>query len=371
MKRIAFHLNCLEQGGAERVVSTLANALVAEGYEIYIATEWTGKDEFPLDPRVKRVNVGPRPADEKKSRFTKIRLRIRYLREFLAQTRPDVLVAFTHGPNYRALEAAKPLGIPTVISIRINPVGWYDSWMDKILIRRLFPHAAGCVYQTQQQKEFFRPYLQDNSAIIINPVNQKYIDAPDPDYDRCDKAVVQSSRLVDFKNQPLLVRAFIKVHAVHPDWILRLYGPDSGDGTKEKLERLVRENHAEAYVQFLGGSSQLEKELPHSAVFVLSSDYEGMPNVLLEAMALGMPCIATDCPPGAPGELIRDGENGLLVPVGDEDAMAAAICRLIEDPALRRKLGRNARAIRSVAGTEQICRQWEQYLEQVIRNGRK
>lgn len=365
MKRIAFHLNCLEQGGAERVVSTLANKFAAEGYEVYVATEWTGENEFALDSRITRVTVGPKPSDEGKGRLTKIRLRIRYLRDFLKEVQPDVLVAFTHGPNFRALQAAIGLPVPVVISIRINPVGWYDSLIDKLQIRWLFPKAAGCVYQTKEQKEFFRPYLQANSRIIINPVNQKYVDAPDIDYDACDKAVVQSSRLVDFKNQSMLVRAFLKVHEQHPDWVLRLYGPDSHDGTKEQLERMVKEAGAEDYILFLGGSSQLEKDLPHSAIFVLSSDYEGMPNVLLEAMALGMPCIATDCPPGAPSELIRDGENGLLVPVGDEKAMAAAIIRMIEDPGLRRKTGQAARRISEIASTQVIYEQWRDYLEEV------
>jgi glycosyltransferase involved in cell wall biosynthesis len=91
-----------------------------------------------------------------------------------------------------------------------------------------------------------------------------------------------------------------------------------------------------------------------------------MPNVLMEAMAMGLPCVATDCPPGAPRELIKDGENGLLVPVGDETAMADAIDRYIENDELRKKCGTNARKIKDIAGTEVISDQWLEYLNEVV-----
>ncbi|MFA6664107.1 MAG: glycosyltransferase [Lachnospiraceae bacterium] len=366
IKSIAFHLNCLCQGGAERVVSTLANSFAEKGLKVYVTTEWRDEDEFVLDERVERVDVGLCAEDKNKNRAAKFMLRIRHLREFLKKEKPDVLVAFTHRPNYRALTAARGTGVPTVIAVRINPVGWYDHWDDKIQIPLLFPKAAGAVFQTKEQRDFFRPYLQDNSRIIINPVNQKYIDAVPPSYEGRAKLVVQSSRLVDFKNQPMLLRAFIKVHSKHPEYKLRIYGPDSKDGTKAKLEKIISDNSAQDYIELSGASMQLEKDMTGAQIFVLSSDYEGMPNVLMEAMAMGLPCVATDCPPGAPRELIKDGENGLLVPVGDETAMADAIDRYIENDELRKKCGTNARKIKDIAGTEVISDQWLEYLNEVV-----
>ncbi|MBR1643253.1 MAG: glycosyltransferase [Butyrivibrio sp.] len=363
MKSIAFHLNCLCQGGAERVVSNLANQFAKEGYKVYVATEWYDKDEFELDPRVTRVHVGLREDDEKKNRIVKFLLRVKYLKEFVKNYKPDVLVAFAHRANYRALMAAGNSDIPVVISIRINPIGYYDAFSDHVQIKWLFPKAAGCVYQTQEQKDYFKPYLQDNSRIIMNPINPKYFGNPLPEVR--EKAVMHHARLVDFKNQPMLVKAFLKVHEKHPDYVLKIFGPDSQDGTKEILEKLIRDNKAENYVFLMGPCNSLEKEIPKGEIYAYSSDYEGMPNSLLEAMAMGMPVVSTDCPCGGPRTVIRDGENGFLIPVGDEDALADRMTRLIEDKELQKKFSDNARKIQEVASIDAIYKQWKDYLEEV------
>ena len=366
MKKIAFHLNCLEQGGAERVVSNLAGQFVREGYEVYIATEWEGENEFAIDPAIHRVHVGLRPEDASKGRIRQFLLRVRYLKAFMKEVKPDVLCAFAQRANYRALMACPGTGVPVVISIRTDPTGHYDALSDKIQIPLLFPRAAGCVFQTTGQKAFFKPYLQDNSRIILNPVNPKYIGVPGPEIR--DKSVVQSARLVDFKNQPMLLEAFFKVHEKHPDYVLKIYGPDSFDGTREILEKMIKEHQAQDYILLMGGSDSLEKELPRGAVFAFSSDWEGLPNALMEAMALGMPIVATDCPCGGPATILQHEVNGLLVPIKDPEAMAAGICRLIEDRELAERLGKKAREIKDIAGAKEVFLQWQEYLEQVIRN---
>lgn len=375
MRKIAFHLNDLSQGGAQRAVTTLANALVAEGYEVLIATEWYEEDGFALDPRVLRVHVGLREEDARKGRVQKFLLRVRYLRAFLREYQPDVLIPFAQRAIYRALMASRGLRldygtsrheVPVIVCCRTNPVGFYDHISDKLQIRWLFPRAAGAVFQTAGQREFFRPWLQENSAIILNPVNDKYIGVEAPP--ARDKAVVHHARLDFNKNQPLLCRAFLQVHAAHPDYVLRIYGPDAADGTSDQLREIIKSNHAEDYILLMGPSSTLEQQLPHGAVYALTSDCEGLPNSLLEAMALGLPCVSTDCPCGGPREVIENGVSGLLVPVGDEDAVAAAINRLIEDPALAERLGCNARrTIAERCNTAAICAQWREYIETVIR----
>ena len=369
MKTIAFHLNCLVQGGAERVVSNLANQFAREGYKVYVATEWVDKNEFVLDERVTRVHVGLREGDEKKNRITKFFLRVKYLKEFVKNYHPDVLIAFAQRANYRALMAAGKSDVPVVISIRTDPVGHYDAFSDKVQIKWLFPRAAGCVFQTTGQKEFFKPYLQDNSAIILNPVNPKHFGLKKPE--KRDKAVVHHARLVDFKNQPMLCEAFIKVHEKHPDYVLKIYGPDSFDGTKEILDKIIADNHAEDYILLMGGSDELEKEIPKGEVYAFSSDWEGLPNSLLEAMAMGMPCVATDCPCGGPRTVMRDGENGLLVPIKNPDALAEGICRLIEDKELAERLGNEAAKIEQITNSEAVFIQWRDYLEKIIDNNRR
>ena len=415
-KKIAFHLNCLEQGGAERVVTNLAGQFAEEGYEVYIATEWYGEDEFVPDSREHRVHVGLKPEDEQKNRITKFLLRVKYLKEFMKTVKPDVLCAFAQRANYRALMACPGTHVPVVISIRTDPIGHYDSTADKIQIPLLFPRAAGCVFQTAQQRAFFKPYLQENSAIILNPIAPKYLEAGKRRETAApvkEKAVVQSARLVDFKNQPMLLDAFFMVHEKHPDYVLRVYGPDAPDGTRQVLEKKIAEHGAEDYVFLMGGSDRLEEELPKGEIYAFSSDWEGLPNALMEAMALGLPCVATDCPCGGPAEVIRSAvmpgevpvtkytyaesydayssrgdqstaaaravqsgwpagntdlaeENGILVPIRNPEAMAAAICRLIEDETLRKRLGRSAARIADRANGHAVFSEWQRFLEEIM-----
>ena len=364
MRKVLFHLNCFEQGGAERVVSNLVNQLVKEDYEVIAATQWQGEVEFALDERVRRVHVGLRPEDEKKNRLVKILLRFQYLRDLIRTEKPDIVISFTRRPNYRALVSGIGLKVPVVPAVRQDPKSYYNSIADKILIPVLYPLAAGCVFQTAEQKEYFPKGLQKRSTIILNPVNDKYCNVPAPD--KREKTVVQSGRLVDFKNQPMLFRAFLKVHEKHPDYQLRLYGPDSFDGTKQQLEAIIKENHGEDFMKLMGPSDSLEKELPKASVYAFSSDYEGMPNALLEALCLGLPVVATDCPCGGPRTVITHEKNGLLIPVGDEKALEDGINRLIEDRELAEKLGKEARKVSERLNGEAVLAQWKTYIEKVI-----
>lgn len=255
MYKILFHLNCLEQGGAERVVSNFTNQFAKEDYEVVIATEWQGENEFQLDERVARIHVGLVDQDEGKNRAVKVWRRIKYLRRCIETEKPDIVISFAHKANYRALTATVGMKTPVIISVRTDPVGHYDSVLDKIQIPLLFPRAAGCVFQTEGQRDFFPKYLREKSQIILNPVNDKYINVPRPE--TREKVVVQSGRLVDFKNQPMLLKAFLHVHEKHPDYELQIYGPDSFDGTKEILEGIITENHAESYIHLMGGAMNL------------------------------------------------------------------------------------------------------------------
>lgn len=190
--KIAFHLNCLEQGGAERVVSNLANQFAEDGDEVYILTEWKAENEFRISDKVKRVHVGLKPEDDKKGRITKFLLRIRYLHRFMKQEKPDVVAAFAHRAIYRALTASIGTGVPVITAVRTDPAGHYDHWDDKIQIPLLFPRAAGCVFQTEGQRDFFPAYVRKKSTIILNPIHDKYLNVPGPSVRQ--KEVVQSGR---------------------------------------------------------------------------------------------------------------------------------------------------------------------------------
>lgn len=371
MRKIAFHLNCLEQGGAERVVTNLADQFAQEGYQVIIATEWYGENEFQIDSKVRRVHVGLREGDERKHRLVQFMLRVKYLRQFLKEEKPDILIPFARKALYRGLMAAYFIKIPVLISIRTDPAGHYEERSDKIQIPLLFPRADGCVFQTEGAKEFFAPRLQDNSRIILNPIHEKYIGVPEPE--RRSKTVVQSGRLVDFKNQPMLLRAFVGVHKKHPDYDLKIYGGDSFDGTKEILEGLIEELHAQDYMHLMGASDSLEKDLADAALFAFTSDWEGLPNALMEAMALGLPIVATDCPCGGPRTIMTHETDGLLIPVKDQQALEDGINRLIEDKELAARLGKEARKIADRANGKAVFEQWRDYIEELCADydGRK
>lgn len=363
-RRILFHLNCLEHGGAERVVTNLSDAFIKQGHEVVIATEWQGKNEYKLNPSVKRLIVGPTKEDEGKSRVSIAILRVTKLRKCIEEEMPDVVIAFARKANYRALMANRFSKVPTIIAIRIDPVGVYDRPLDKISIPLLYPRANGCVFQTVSQKDFFPKYIQDRSTIIMNPINDKYIGIHRADVP--DKVMVNSSRIVDFKNQELLVRAFLIFHRTHQEYSLKLFGGDSGDGTWQTLEQIIYENNASSYIHLCGESDELEIEIPKNEIYVLSSNEEGMPNALLEAMAMGMPAIATNCAGGGVKAVMEDGVNGLIVPVRDIDAMSNAMCKLVEDKEFANRLGKEATKIGDKLTCENVANEWLEYIEKVI-----
>ena len=362
--KIAFHLNTLTHGGAERVVTNLANRFAAEGYQVFVATEWTDEDEFVLDERVHRIHVGLREGDEKRNRLSRYLRRIRYLEEFMEEYRPDVVVAFARLALFRALMAKKKTGIPVVVCVRIDPRSEYRGARNFFQIKKYMKTADGAVFQTKDAEDYFRKDLTCSSTIILNPITPKYLGLP-PVKER-NKTIVNAARLVAFKNQVLLVRAFSIVHEKHPDYDLKIYGPDSGDGTREKILQTIAECHLEGVVHLMGNSDALERELPQAALFAYSSDYEGLPNSLLEAMAMGLPCVSTDCPCGGPRTLIQNGENGILVPVGDADALAGGMLALIENPERAAELGRKAAKIAEIASTDRVFEAWQDYLLRVM-----
>lgn len=130
--------------------------------------------------------------------------------------------------------------------------------------------------------------------------------------------------------------------------------------------KIMRRN----FVKLMGGSNTLEKDLADAALYAFSSDWEGLPNALMEAMALGLPVVSTDCPCGGPKTLIEDGVNGLLVPIMDEKAMTDGILRLIEDRELAERLGREARKISERANEDAVFEQWQAYLQECCKKNR-
>lgn len=388
VRKIMFHLNSLGKGGAERVVSLLANEFVKNEVEVVIATEWYSEEEYDLKLQVKRIHAGLSKAEEKASRIAKQWFRVKNLRKVLLQEKPDVLISFCVKANYRAMMASTGTGIPVIVSVRNDPkidyVGKANSLMNKLFLNR----AAGCVFQTGEAQGFFDEVLQKKSIIICNPVNEKYLKA---ERKAAAKKIVCVGRLVAQKNQMLLVNAFEKILEKYPDYHLYLYGDGSDDECKDELIQYVEDKEiyisksqsedAEAgkenasivavlklkdNIHFMGLSSTLESNMADAAMFVLPSNYEGMPNALMEAMALGLPVISTDCPCGGSRYWIEPGVTGQLVPVKDVDTMAKAMEYYIQNSEKADEMGTNARERLQEATIDKVFEQWKGYIVKTL-----
>lgn len=367
-KKILFHIHNLNRGGAERVVVNLSERFAKDGYEVLIAIEEAAEYEYEVPENVKRVDVGIKTDGNENlfSRFYSIRKRKNRLRELLKKEQPDLVIAFGKSANYRAVSAAKGI-CPVLVSVRNDPKVDYVGRMNRLFCRKYLYRADGCVFQTEEARAFFPKKFTDRSRIILNPINDKYLQT-EPAMDR-KPVIVTAGRIAAQKDQEVLIRAFAALEKEFPEYRLHIYGADSGDGTKEVLERLITEKRLHEKVVFCGNSNYLEKEIADSALFVLSSDYEGLPNALMEAMAMGLPVVSTDCPCGGPAMLIENGVNGYLVPVKDVPAMAEAMKKVLSDPVHARELGLAALMIRDRANGAVIYEQWKQYAEELMQNG--
>lgn len=364
MKKILFHINSLEQGGAERVVSNLANRFSIDNYEVLVATEWGAEHEFPLQERVQRIHVGLTEKEENASRIIKACKRVINLRKAVKRERPDIVISFCKANNNRSILAVMGTKIPLITSVRTNPIGCYDNIKDRIFMALFYKRINGCVFQTIQAKEFFNYHLQKNSKIILNPLNPKYMGINLPS--ERNHHIVNIARLEALKNQEMIIEAFEKIHELHPEFELFIYGGDAGDGTKKKLERIIHQKKLENFVHLEGSCSEIEKRVPGSALYVHASNYEGMPNAVIEAMAMQLPVVATDCPCGGPAYLIKPGKNGLLVPVKNKEKLVEAMLYMLENKDEAEEMAKAAGMIVAEAAEENIYQQWKDYVEELI-----
>lgn len=381
VRKIMFHLNCLGRGGAERVVSLLSGKFAEDDYQVVIATEWQDEDEYPISDKVKRIHVGLDEKQEQASRINKQIYRVTNLRKAIQQEKPDVVFSFCVKANYRATMATTGTKVPVIISVRSDPKVSYVGKKREIVNKLFLNRAAGCVFQTEEAQSFFDEVLQKKSTIICNPVNEKFLNAVRKEP---AKKIVCIGRLVKLKNQILLIKAFERILKQYPDYQLYFYGDCSEDDCKEELLEYVNKTEVampvekqefagknialKKVVHFMGISNTLEKDIADAAMFVLPSNYEGMPNALMEAMTLGIPSISTDCPCGGSRYWIEHMKNGQLFPVGDEDALEKAMLFYIQNPEKAEEMGKAAREKLKSATLDKVYVQWKNYMKQVAEN---
>lgn len=371
-RKILFHINSLGKGGAERVVTVLSRYFVEDGFEVVIVTLWRAKEEYELADGARRINLEDELNKGTAGRIGRALKRFTYLRKIIRKEAPDIVISFCNKANFRSAYSMLGMKIPLLTSVRNDPKIDYAPY--RAATRWMERKAAGCVFQTPDAKAFFAPAFQKKSRIIWNPVSEKYLLAGQELSERTKEKdlkdggyIVTVGRISHQKNQLLLLKAFVRIKDQFPHLSVRIYGEDSDEGVRKMLEQYIEQQDITGKVIFMGQSDHLEKEIRDAALFVLPSDYEGMPNALMEAMALGLPVIATDCPCGGARMLIEDGVSGRLVPVGDEEQMAKAMEEMLSDQELAVLLGENARQIVGKADSHKIYEEWKMYVEQLIK----
>lgn len=352
--KILFNMGSLQKGGAERVATNLCNYLVNNN-DISIVTTIKAESAYPLDEKVKVYNLDD---NKPNSNFIiKNIKRIRALNKVIKEIEPDTIVSFLPEPSYRVLFLKifnRKLKI--IVSVRNDPKIEYASKINKIVMRVLYSLADGFVFQTKEAKEYFSKKIQERSVIIPNSINEEFINADISNEKQ--NIIVNVGRLEEQKNQELLIKAFIPI-AKKYDYKLIIYGEGN---TRKKLETLVKENDLEEKVFLQGNTDNIKEKLNEAQIFVLTSKYEGMPNALMEAMAMGLACISTDCPCGGPKFLIKNNYNGILVD-NDINILSETIENLIIDENKRKKIAKNAVQIREKLNPDKINNEWKKYIE--------
>jgi len=216
--------------------------------------------------------------------------------------------------------------------------------------------VKGIIFQTESAKNFFSGKIQNKGIVLPNPVDASRI--PPRFEGRRARLVVGAGRLEPQKSFNLLVSAFAVFAQKHPDYTLVIFGEGSLRGS---LEKQARDMGIQDQVILPGRKEDLLEQMRTAAMFVLSSGYEGFPNVLIEAICLGMPVISTDCPSYGPRELIKDGVNGLLVPVGDIGAMAEAMEKM-SDTCYAEELSVNAYKLREQLTSKEVFEGWKRFI---------
>ncbi len=351
--KIVFVVGSLSGGGAERVVANLATAMANGGDDVSVILIASTKITYEISDKIHIVDCSKKYSVPGVG-FAK---RVSDIRKAIKKIAPKAVVSFTVAVNMYSILACKGLKTRLIVAERNDPR--YDPVGKKARMLRdlLYPLANDFVFQTNGEKEYFSEKIQRNSAVIYNPVNPNI---PDPYIGERRKAFVTAVRLEPQKNLPMAIDAFEMVHAKYPEYTFEIYGKGN---QKDDLQSYIDNKGLTSSIILKGPSNTLYDDIKDSFAFLLSSNYEGMSNSLIEAMALGLPVISTDHPSKGASDLIMDSENGFLVDVGSSTQMAEKMIQLIENKELYNKISNNAVKIKETLEVNKITNQWLDYIK--------
>lgn len=389
------YIGSLQKGGAERVMANLADYFFEQGYRVTLVTTYLASNEYevkhaawksvpagaPCAIQVADLDENPVWVDpdggekggirrvfsallkeEQEGRIKNLKKRHEKLQRIWRGLHPDLILSFMGKNNVMALSTATKEGIKVVVSVRSDPAKEYAAPALKAAMLANFGKAAGIVVQSNGAKARFPRYIQKKCIILPNAIDPSFIR---PRYiGEREKKIVMVARLNENKNQAMVMEAFKEATKdKFQDYKLVFYGDGPARAT---LRRLAESLGVEKRVEFKGNVTHVAEHIEKAYMFILASNYEGMPNSLIEAMSLGLACISTDCPCGGPRDLLRDGVNGLLVKVGDKNAMAAAMTRLLEDKEFADRIGTEAAKIQQKCSPEVTNTKWKKFFDKIM-----
>lgn len=341
-------------GGAERVMSILANEWGKSNVETMIlVTETDAVSKYNLSNKVTMISC----FEEKKKANIPQLVIIKRIRKICKDWQPDVVISFYNDLCALTALAIAGLNIPLVYSERNDPNRTNRRRVDR-LYRKIVEHMADkIVFQTTGAQRCYSKSVQEKSTVILNPLNTYGF--PIHDFLHEKHEIVSVGRLEPQKNQKLLIDAFALIANDFQEYQLTIYGEGS---LRKELEDYIKSKGLQERVFLPGSKNNIQEHIKDASLFVLSSDYEGIPNALIEAMAIGLPCVSTDCSPGGARELIEDGVNGLITTCGDTKKLSDAMGMMLSNKECAKACGIEAFKIRQKTDVKKISEDWLQYI---------
>ena len=349
-RKILFVSGNLLIGGAQRVISLLANDFARSDWSVHIALLLDDKIENNIEDSIQIHNVV-----HKENRLLAANKWIKELRSVILDVKPDVIVSFVGRINLITLLAAKGLNVPVLVSERNDPLHDSRTSFELYLCKKAYRKADLVVFQTEYQSKCFKKYCKNKSVIIGNPLLTHVYEGEHP-----SKDIICVGKLRNQKNHLMMIKAFSQVASAFPDINVHIYG----EGVlRKELEQAINDYNLAGRAHLEGNSTDIFQIMQKNEYFVMCSNYEGLSNALLEALASGMICISTAW--DGVEDVIVDGNNGYLVPVSDVNALAKKLTFVLNND--NSDIRKNAIETGNKYSCGTVLSQWHQAIEGLIR----
>ncbi len=352
MKKVVFVNSSLSGGGSERVMTLLANQMAEDGYDIIMLLCVHNEEVYKLNEKVKSFYLKENNSNGLNMRLT----RLKELRSKIKEEKPDVVISFMSQINMYSLIATIGLNAKVIVSERADPK--QRSKVHRIVESILYTiFADNVVFQTEFVKKYFNLFIQKKSEVIANPIDVSIL----PVYKgKKEKHIAGIGRLTSQKNFELLINAFSEFDKKVSGYTLHIFG----DGPLlNRLKKLVDEKQLTQKVIFHGYVKNIAEQICKYNMYVSTSNFEGISNAMLESMAMGIPTICTDCPVGGARMMIKNGVNGLLIPMNDQAALVDAMLRIADDKNVAQNISDAAIQIGKELDLKKIANKWEKLVE--------